>query len=224
MRTDLSVVLAGVIAGLGSAPLFRWVSARIPRVDLWGPAAILARSLVVDAENENFFAQYFQLLKLLARYLGRQVLTMALPLGAVAAIAILVLPALAERSNLHPANGDSSARSEGPLSNIHIPTLAESEASSSVSPVFQRESYAQAPVPDNSTSDPFAETIVPVAAQEERSRVEKSEQAAPQLATPASADEESRLLPFGLNDADVTFFMSLCVGSAFGAILPLRKK
>jgi hypothetical protein len=107
MRIDLDVVVAGVAAGWGSALLFRWVSARVPKVDFWFPAANLARSLVADADNENFLVQYAELLKLLARYLGRQVLTMALPIGAVAAIAMLVLPALPARSLPRPDPHDS---------------------------------------------------------------------------------------------------------------------
>jgi hypothetical protein len=105
---DFSALIAGIATGLGSALLFRWVSARIPCVDFWRPAAILARSLT-DLDEENFLSQYGQLLKLLGRYLGRQTLTLALPCAVVATTMLLILPRLTERSD------PSLARQETPV-------------------------------------------------------------------------------------------------------------
>jgi len=107
MHPDLYAVVSGLVAGLGSGLIFQWASARIPRVDFWPKAANLARSLVVMADDEDFLSRYGALLNLLMRYLGRQALTMALPLATVAAFAMLVPPWLEGRSNLNLAQGNS---------------------------------------------------------------------------------------------------------------------
>jgi hypothetical protein len=107
MHPDLYAVVAGLVAGSGSGLLFQWVSARITRVDFWPKAASLARSLVVVADDEDFLSRYVALLNLLMRYLGRQALTMALPLATVVTFAMLVLPWLEGRSNPNLGEGDS---------------------------------------------------------------------------------------------------------------------
>jgi hypothetical protein len=86
--------LPGIVVGFLSGWLFQWVSARIPRVEFWRPAVNLARSLLTVGDDDQFFVRYGQLLRLLVRYLGRQVLTMALPVVTVAMFFLLVLPAL----------------------------------------------------------------------------------------------------------------------------------
>jgi hypothetical protein len=120
MRIDLYAVVAGIVAGLGSAMVFQWVSAWIPRVDFWLPATNLARSLVVVGDDEDFLSRYGALLKLLMRYLGRQALTMALPLVLVATIAMLILPPSAERSNPRAADRGSFARPHVMLKNSDL--------------------------------------------------------------------------------------------------------
>jgi hypothetical protein len=105
MRIDPYLALWGTAAGVGSAILFRWVSARVPRVDVWLPAAQLARSLVALEDDGAFLSRYGELLKLLIRYLGRQALTLALPCVVAASVAMLVLPSgQHSRDNLAPAS------------------------------------------------------------------------------------------------------------------------
>ncbi len=102
--TDLAVIGEGLTAGLVAGVLFQWVGARIPRVDFWKPAAALARSLVeIRDEDDQFFARYGQLLKLLARYLGRQAVVIALPLVVVSG-ALLLLPPSEVDSSTNTAN------------------------------------------------------------------------------------------------------------------------
>ena len=69
--TLLAAIGEGLAAGLIAGMLFQWVASWIPRVDLWQPAANLVRSLVAIREDDDFFARYGELLKLLGRYLLR---------------------------------------------------------------------------------------------------------------------------------------------------------
>ena len=104
MRIDIYATVVGISVGLGSALLFRWISARLPPVDFWRPATSLARSLLFTADVERFFARYGELLILLGRYLWRQALVVALPVGAAVVVLMLALPDLAERSVLSLAS------------------------------------------------------------------------------------------------------------------------
>jgi hypothetical protein len=120
MRIDFYSAFAGIVAGLGSALLFQRISARIPQVDFWLPAANLARSLVVMGDDDDFFSRYGALLKLLIRYLGRQALTMALPLAIVAVFAMLVLPRLEDHSDPRPATANASLPSPTRLESSNL--------------------------------------------------------------------------------------------------------
>jgi hypothetical protein len=95
--TDLAGIGEGVATGLIAGVLFQWVGSRTPRVEFWRPAAALARSLVAIREDDDFFARYGELLKLLARYLGRQAIVIALPV-AVVTCALFFLPQAEARS------------------------------------------------------------------------------------------------------------------------------
>ncbi len=95
---NLAAIVGGLAAGFFAGVLFQWVASRMPRVDFWQTAATLARSLIAIREEDDFFARYGDLLKLLVRYLGRQALVIALPVVVVTAFALLVLPAAEARA------------------------------------------------------------------------------------------------------------------------------
>jgi hypothetical protein len=80
--TDLAAIGEGLAAGLIAGVLFQWVGSRMPRIDFWKPAAAFARSLVA-VQDDDFFARYAELLKLLALYLRRQALVLVLPVAVV---------------------------------------------------------------------------------------------------------------------------------------------
>jgi hypothetical protein len=95
--TLLAAIGEGLAAGLIAGMLFQWVASWIPRVDLWQPAANLVRSLVAIREDDDFFARYGELLKLLGRYLLRQAIIASLPI-AVVTCAFAFLPQLEKQS------------------------------------------------------------------------------------------------------------------------------
>jgi hypothetical protein len=95
--TLLAAIGEGLAAGLIAGMLFQWVASWIPRVDLWQPAANLVRSLVAIREDDDFFARYRELLKLLGRYLVRQAIIASLPI-AVVTCAFAFLPQLEKQS------------------------------------------------------------------------------------------------------------------------------
>ncbi len=95
---NLAAIAGGLAAGFFAGVLFQWVASRMPRVDFWQTAATFARSLIVIREDDDFFARYGDLLKLLVRYLGRQALVIALPVVVVTAFALLILPAAEARA------------------------------------------------------------------------------------------------------------------------------
>jgi hypothetical protein len=95
--TLLAAIAEGLVAGLIAGVLFQWVASWIPRVDFWQPAVNLVRSLVAISEDDDFFARYGDLLKLLVRYLGRQAIVASLPI-AIASCAYAYLPRLEQQS------------------------------------------------------------------------------------------------------------------------------
>jgi|HubBroStandDraft_6_1064221.scaffolds.fasta_scaffold804984_2 hypothetical protein len=104
--------LPGILVGFVSGLLFQWGSSRIPRVEFWSPAVNLARSLVTLGDDDLFLSHYGQLLRLLVRYLGRQFLTMALPVVTVGLFFLLILPPLShgsEGSQAQPSRASSPA-------------------------------------------------------------------------------------------------------------------
>jgi len=120
--TLLAAIAEGLVAGLIAGVLFQWVASWIPRVEFWQAAVNLVRSLVAIGEDDDFFARYGDLLKLLVRYLGRQAIVASLPI-AVVTCAFAFLPQLEQRSwdvarHLHrqvaaraPAGGIAGQRS-----------------------------------------------------------------------------------------------------------------
>ncbi len=95
--TDLVAIGEGLAAGLIAGVLFQWVGSRMPRIDFWKPATAFARSLVAIREDDDFFARYGELLKLLGRYLLRQAIIASLPI-AVVTCAFAFLPQLEKQS------------------------------------------------------------------------------------------------------------------------------
>jgi hypothetical protein len=222
MRIDLYVVVAGVVAGCGSALLFQWVSARVPRVDFWLPAANLARSLVAVEDDGNFLSRYGELLKLLGQYLGRQVLTLALPIGAVATVAMLILPQLADRSAPPPTNADFVPERQVAIQSRDIRPASRNDQDLAASPGSWVANAGWTTVAANYTPGPLVEDIIPVVARDESPVLEPIERPASPILPPSS--DSQWILPLGLKQSDLTFFLALCVGYGVGAILPLRKK
>jgi hypothetical protein len=222
MRIDLYVVVAGIVAGCGSVLLFQWVSARVPRVDFWLPAANLARSLVAIEDDGNFLSRYGELLKLLGQYLGRQVLTLALPIGAVATVAMLIVPQLADHPNPRPADGGSFPLRDVMPQNSEIRSPVKKDRDRAASPDSWVANAGRTAVAANYTPGPPVEEIIPVVARDESPVIEPIERPVSRI-LPRSSDS-GRILPLGLKQSDVTFFLSLCVGYGVRAILPLRKK
>jgi hypothetical protein len=222
MRIDIYLAVAGLVAGCGSALLLQWVSARVPRVDFWLPAASLARSLVSIEDDGNFPSRYGELLKLLAQYLGRQVLTLALPIFAVATVAMLILPQLADRSTSRPKNADSVPASEVAIQDREIQPASQDDPERPASRDSWSAHAGGTAVAANYTPAAPAEEIIPAAARDDSPVSEPIDRPASRI--PPRTPDSQWILPFGQKQSDVTFFLALCVGSGAGAILPLRKK
>jgi hypothetical protein len=222
MRIDLYLVVAGVVAGCGSALLFQWASARVPRVDFWTPAANLARSLVAVEDDGNFLSRYGELLKLLAQYLGRQVLTLALPICAVAIVAMLIVPQLADRSVPPATKSDFVPERQVALRNRDIQPTSQDDQERPASPDSWEANAGGTTIAANYTPAPLVAEIIPVVARDESPVSEPIERPASRIPPPSS--DSQWILPLGLKQSDITFFLALCVGSGVGAILPLRKK
>jgi hypothetical protein len=105
--TDLVAIAEGLAAGLIAGVLFQWVGSRMPRIDFWKPATAFARSLVAVQDDDDFFARYGELLRLLARYLRRQTLVLALPAVVVTGV-LLFLPQTEARAPAGTAAGMSN--------------------------------------------------------------------------------------------------------------------
>jgi hypothetical protein len=105
--TDLVAIAEGLAAGLIAGVLFQWVGSRTPRIDFWKPATAFARSLVAVQDDDDFFARYGELLRLLARYLRRQTLVLALPAVVVTGV-LLFLPQTEARAPAGTAAGMSN--------------------------------------------------------------------------------------------------------------------
>jgi hypothetical protein len=117
--TDLAAIGEGLAAGLIAGVLFQWVGSRMPRIDFWKPAAAFARSLVA-VQDDDFFARYAELLKLLALYLRRQALVLVLPVAVVTG-ALLFPPETEARASV-----DTPARMSSwtaPLQTVELTSL-----------------------------------------------------------------------------------------------------
>src|SRR5258708_30635869 len=76
MPMNLTVATLGIVMGGVAALVWQKVSARISQIDFWRSFAHLARSLFAETDDREFLKRYVQLLKLLGRYVGRNIILM----------------------------------------------------------------------------------------------------------------------------------------------------
>ena len=88
MATTLAAGAAGLIVGCPVALLWRLISLRLGQIDFWPSCRRLTRSLLCTVDAREFRAQYAELLRLLGRYLARNVLLTA---GASLPVILFVL-------------------------------------------------------------------------------------------------------------------------------------
>ncbi len=199
--------------------LFRWLSARLPRVDFWLPAANLARALVAVEDQGDFLSQYGALLKLLVRYVGRQALTMSLPLLVVATIAMAVLPQSAAHSTSRPGESDPPAPRQAARANDGVRTAVRTDEDLSGARAAIDEKNAEAGALG---SEPSVEQIVPVAAHREEPPTRDQSRPGAGVNSPTAAHTGLSLC--GLGVTDLTFFSSVCVGYGLALVVPRRKR
>lgn len=77
MTISLVVAAAGLVLGILAALIWRRLSARLQRFDFWPSFRRLTQDLFATANGREFVSLYGQLLKLAARYIGRNVLLVA---------------------------------------------------------------------------------------------------------------------------------------------------
>jgi len=94
MSPNLIAAAEGIVLGAVTAAIWRSASARAPRVEFWGAVADLAWSIAGGGDEHDFFRQYGRVLKLLARYLGRQALILGLSILPVTLFVMLLVPYL----------------------------------------------------------------------------------------------------------------------------------
>src|SRR5262245_36564104 len=125
MSPNLIAATEGIILGAVTVVIWQSASARLRKVEFWGSVTDLARFVVGGGDEREFIRQYARVLKLLARYLGRQGLILGVSFLPVTLFVILLVPYLhepdvsmttdPERSSLQRAidEGDETLASTG---------------------------------------------------------------------------------------------------------------
>jgi hypothetical protein len=90
MTPHLIATAIGLIVGCPVALIWVALSRRLPQVDFWSTCRLLLPALIASTDPREFTSQYGQLLKLLVRYLIRNLtLTAAASLPVVLSLAVL---------------------------------------------------------------------------------------------------------------------------------------
>ena len=112
MSPNLIAAAEGIVLGVVTAAIWRSASARAPRVEFWESVADLARSIAGGGDEHEFLRQYGRVLKLLARYLGRQALILGVSFLPVTLFVMLLVPYLhaTDVSTMSDAAGSSLQR------------------------------------------------------------------------------------------------------------------
>src|SRR5689334_18860194 len=96
MSPNLIAVAEGVALGILTAVIWRTESSRVKKVEFWESVADLARLILGGEDEREFIRHYGRVLKLLARYLGRQALILGLSFLPVTVFVTLLAPQLHE--------------------------------------------------------------------------------------------------------------------------------